>query len=73
MIAAIGLCAGMLAANVASVLVIGLPFKWLWNAALPALFSAPHITYTQASALLGLVVLLRIIIKGVKLKLDFYA
>jgi hypothetical protein len=58
--------------NVVLVLVIGLPFKWLWNTALPALLSVPPITYTQASGLLGLILLVRVILRGVKLKLDFH-
>lgn len=65
--------AGLLVANVAMVLVIGLPFKWLWNTALPPLFSTPRITYGQASALLGLILLVRVIIKGVKFELGFRA
>lgn len=72
-IAAAGLWVGILVANVALVLAVALPHKWLWNAALPALFSATHITYTQSSALLGVILLTRVIIRGVKLKLDFRA
>ena len=70
-IVTIGLFAGMLAINVGMVLVIGVLFKWLWNTALPPLFSAPCITYGQASSLLGLILLVRVVIRGVKLKLNF--
>ncbi len=70
-IATIGLFASMLAINVAMVLVIGVLFKWLWNTALPPLISVPRITYGQASALLGLILLVRVVIQGVKLKLNF--
>jgi len=68
-----GLWAAALASNVALVLAVALPFKWLWNASLPALFSATHITYAQSSALLGVILLARVIVRGVKLKLDFRA
>jgi hypothetical protein len=70
--AAVGLCVGMLATNVVMVLVIGLPFKWLWNAVMPSILSAPNITYAQSAYLLGLILLVRVVVKGVKLKFDFH-
>lgn len=73
MIAAVGLWTGMLALKVALVLVIGLPFKWRWSAALPSLISVRYITYAQGVGVLGLILLARAIVRGMKLKLAFNA
>lgn len=67
----LGLWTTMLVCNGALVLGLGFPFKWIWNALLPALFASPQISYLQAAGLLGLVALLRNIILGVKVRADF--
>jgi len=72
-VATAGFCAGMFATEVALVLVIGLPSKRRWNPAVPTLFSAHHFICIQASALLGLALVARMIVLCVKRKLDFHA
>lgn len=64
----LGFGCGLLAANAGLVLVLALLFKWLWNAALPSLVNVPRISYVQASELLGLALVMRIVLRGVKLK-----
>jgi hypothetical protein len=67
-IAILLLFAAVLAANVASVLFLALPFKWLWNALLMQVIPVSPIGYLQSTGLLGLVMIVRIVINGVSIK-----
>jgi hypothetical protein len=54
--------------NAALVLLAALPFKWLWNVTLPAIFSLPHLDYVQSAGLLGLIAIVQITVKGVEIR-----
>jgi len=56
------------AANVAAILVLALPVKWLWNALLPRTLSVLHADYSQSVAFLGLLMIIRVAVKGVSVK-----
>lgn len=51
----------------ALIAVLALPFQWVWNFTLPAIFRLPSLNYSQAVALLTLIALVVTVAKGVKL------
>jgi len=60
----VGALAGCMALN----LVLGMPFCWIWNAALSPLVQWPEIGYWQSVGLLTLATLLKTAIQGVEIK-----
>jgi hypothetical protein len=57
--------------NGAAILVLSIPFRWLWNALLPDIISVPRLSYAKTVGLLCLLTLLRWALSGVKLKANF--
>ena len=72
-IAALGLYVASVVLNLAMVFVLALPFWWLWNAVLPSLVSALGIGYWPAVGVLGLIAVLRWVISGARLAVNFRA
>ncbi len=60
---------GVIGASAAIVLIVALPFKWLWNAVLPGLFSFPSLGYWQAVGMLALATLGRMAVTGAGIEL----
>jgi hypothetical protein len=63
-IKALGLFALSLTLHVAGVLLLALPFKWLWNASLTPVFLISRLTYLQSVGLIGLVAIVRLVVVG---------
>ena len=54
--------------TLALVLVLAVPFQWLWNGALSAHFGVAPISYAEAVGLLALVSLVKTVSRGVTVK-----
>jgi hypothetical protein len=67
-IAILLLFAAAVAVDMASIFLLALPFKWLSNALLPRTISAFHVDYFQSVAFLGLLMIIRVAVKGVSIK-----
>jgi hypothetical protein len=67
LIAALVLFFASFALNMAMPLLLGLPFKWMWNLTLTPVFGVQRLDYFHSLAFLWLITVVRVAVAGVKL------